>query len=49
LRHLVAAHLSRENNTPDLARAALATRWGSTPRDIVVADPMLGFPWLQIG
>jgi phosphoribosyl 1,2-cyclic phosphodiesterase len=49
LRHLVAAHLSRENNTPELARGALATRWGSAPRDVVVADPMLGFPWLQIG
>lgn len=49
LRHLVAAHLSRENNTPDLARRALAARWGSTPRDVVVADPMLGFSWLQLG
>jgi phosphoribosyl 1,2-cyclic phosphodiesterase len=49
LRHLVAAHLSRENNTPDLARGALAARWGSAPRDVVVADPMLGFSWLQIG
>jgi phosphoribosyl 1,2-cyclic phosphodiesterase len=49
LRHLVAAHLSRENNTPELARSALAARWGSAPRDVAVADPMLGFAWLQIG
>jgi phosphoribosyl 1,2-cyclic phosphodiesterase len=49
LRHLVAAHLSRENNRPALARAALAAHWGSRPEDIVVADPMLGFAWLQIG
>jgi phosphoribosyl 1,2-cyclic phosphodiesterase len=49
LRHLVAAHLSRENNRPALARAALAAHWGSRPEDIVVADPMLGFAWLTIG
>ena len=49
LRHLVAAHLSRENNRPALARAALATQWGSRPEDIVVADPLLGFAWLSIG
>lgn len=49
LRHLVAAHLSRENNSPALARAALATRWGSRPEDIVVADPDRGFDWLRLG
>jgi phosphoribosyl 1,2-cyclic phosphodiesterase len=48
LRHLVAAHLSRENNRPELARAALAAQWGSGPQDIVVADPATGFDWLQI-
>ena len=49
LRHLVAAHLSRENNSPQLVRSALAARWGSGPDDIVVADPERGFDWLQIG
>jgi phosphoribosyl 1,2-cyclic phosphodiesterase len=49
LRHLVAAHLSRENNRPELARNALAARWGSRPEDIVVADPERGFDWLRIG
>ena len=49
LRHLVAAHLSRENNTPELARGALAARWGSAPSDVVVADHALGFSWLRIG
>jgi len=49
LSHLVAAHLSRENNRPELARSALASQWGSRPEDIVVADPLLGFGWLQIG
>ena len=27
LRHVVAAHLSRENNRPELALAALAAAW----------------------
>lgn len=48
LRHVVAAHLSRENNSPALARAAIASRWGSRPEDIVVADPDHGFDWLQL-
>ena len=48
LRHLVAAHLSRENNRPELARLALAAQWGSRPEDIVIADPSTGFGWLYI-
>jgi len=47
LRHLVAAHLSEQNNTPALARMALAKACGS-PQDIVVADPRLGFDWLSL-
>jgi phosphoribosyl 1,2-cyclic phosphodiesterase len=50
LRHVVAAHLSRENNRPDLARAALAACLGGNGGDaIVVADPLAGFEWLQLG
>ena len=48
LRHLVAGHLSRENNKPDLARAALAEGWGSQPADVVVADQATGFGWLTL-
>jgi phosphoribosyl 1,2-cyclic phosphodiesterase len=48
LRHVVAAHLSEQNNRPALARAALAEACGSTPDDIVVADPALGFGWLAL-
>ena len=48
LRHLVAAHLSERNNRPDLARAALARVCGAAPADIVVADPTLGFDWLDL-
>jgi phosphoribosyl 1,2-cyclic phosphodiesterase len=48
LRHLVAAHLSEQNNRPDLARAALAGACGAAPQDIVVADPLHGFGWLSL-
>ena len=47
LAHLVAAHLSERNNTPALARAALAPVWGA-PETIVVADQRLGFGWLEL-
>jgi len=50
LRHLVAAHLSRENNRPELVRTLLGEKWGGPGgADIVVADPGSGFGWLQIG
>jgi len=48
LGRLVAAHLSRENNRPELVREALAVCWGSRPADVVIADPVLGFDWLAI-
>ena len=48
LRHVVAAHLSRENNRPAIARAALAATWGRDGEEIVVADPGAGFDWLRL-
>ena len=48
LRHVVAAHLSRENNRPAIARAALASAWGCEAEAIVVADPEQGCAWLRI-
>ena len=48
LRHVVAAHLSAQTNRPDLARGALARVCGATPGDIAVADPLLGFGWLDL-
>jgi len=48
LEHLVAAHLSDRNNTPDLARAALALACSRLPHEIVVADPLEGFDWLTL-
>ena len=49
LQHVVAAHLSRENNRPDLARAALAACFGGAAEAIVIADPLAGFDWLRLG
>src|SRR5580765_7186183 len=48
LKHLVAAHLSERNNTPALARAALAAAYGGVGDDIVVADALRGFVWLDL-
>ena len=49
LRHVVAAHLSRENNTKALATQALAQACGGEPDDFLVADQELGVDWLALG
>ena len=46
---VVAAHLSERNNSPTLARGALAAALDCAPGDIRVADPVLGCDWLVIG
>ena len=46
--HIVAAHLSRQNNRPDLARKALADALGGNPADIGVADQALGCDWVTL-
>jgi len=46
LRQVMAAHLSEQNNRPELARQALADALGCTPADIHVADPACGGDWL---
>ncbi len=48
LQHIVAAHLSKENNTPDKARAALSSALGCAPDWIGVADQATGFGWREI-
>jgi phosphoribosyl 1,2-cyclic phosphodiesterase len=45
LRRLVAAHLSRQNNRPALARLALAAAMGCQPSDVLVADQDDGLGW----
>lgn len=48
LNSVAAAHLSEHNNTPDLARAALAQVVGAGESDIRVAHPSLGLDWLTL-
>ena len=47
LKHLFAAHLSRQNNRPELARAALAGALGCAPEWIGIADQDAGFAWRE--
>lgn len=49
LHHVVAAHLSERNNTPLLARSALADAGGMAHDDVLVADPKSGLDWLSVG
>lgn len=48
LQHVVAAHLSEENNTPALARAALAGALGCRTEWIGVASQVEGFGWREL-
>lgn len=48
LRHLVAAHLSRQNNAPELARAAIARALNCEPDWIAIASQDEGFGWREI-
>ena len=48
LKHLVAAHLSQENNRPDLARAALSAVMNCAPEWIGIADQHEGLAWREI-
>jgi len=48
LQHVVAAHLSEENNSPDLARAALAGALACAPDWVDVADQADGLGWRDI-
>ncbi len=49
LRHVVAAHLSRQNNRPEMAIAALCSALGTAPTQLSVADAATGCPWVIAG
>ncbi|WP_412021571.1 MBL fold metallo-hydrolase [Burkholderia cepacia] len=49
LKHLVAAHLSQQNNLPELARQAFAGVLGTSGEDVIVATQDAGFDWLTLG
>ena len=46
--HLVAAHLSVQNNRPDLVQEVISRALGCNSSDIVVAGASSGTPWLQV-
>jgi phosphoribosyl 1,2-cyclic phosphodiesterase len=48
LKHVFAAHLSKQNNTPDLARAALAGALSCAADWIGIAEQTTGFDWREI-
>lgn len=48
MKHLVAAHLSQQNNRPELAQDLLSQALGCRSADIVVADAGTGTPWLSL-
>ena len=48
LKHLVAAHISQQNNTPELARAALGQALNCGREWIGVATQRDGFDWRQV-
>jgi phosphoribosyl 1,2-cyclic phosphodiesterase len=49
LQHVVAAHLSKKNNTPELARGALAAALGCEENWVAVASQDEGVGWRVIG
>jgi phosphoribosyl 1,2-cyclic phosphodiesterase len=48
LKHVIAAHLSRKNNVPTLARESLARALKCEPEWVAIADQDLGFDWREI-
>jgi phosphoribosyl 1,2-cyclic phosphodiesterase len=48
LQHIVAAHLSQQNNLPELAVSALSQVLGCESEWVVVADQQLGLGWREI-
>ena len=48
LRHVVAAHLSEQNNRPELAATALAAALGTAADEIIVANASDGCGWLAL-
>jgi phosphoribosyl 1,2-cyclic phosphodiesterase len=48
LQHIVAAHLSEKNNTPWLARTALASALGGDGQRVQIAGQDSGLPWREL-
>jgi phosphoribosyl 1,2-cyclic phosphodiesterase len=48
LQHVVAAHLSQQNNTPERAVAAFASALGNASVELSVASQEAGCPWIML-
>ncbi len=48
LRHVVAAHLSEQNNRPELVQLALAAALGCSAGEVLTATAAHGSPWLDV-
>jgi phosphoribosyl 1,2-cyclic phosphodiesterase len=48
LRMVIGAHLSKHNNLPELARAALVDGLGTSTADVRIACQQEGFEWIEI-
>ena len=46
LKHVVAAHLSQQNNLPELVKNSLAQAMSCNANDIIIASQVEGCPWL---
>lgn len=49
LRRIVGAHLSQQNNTPELARSALTGAIADAGTEVMIACQEEGFGWLEVG
>ena len=48
LKHVVAAHLSQQNNLPELVKSSLAKALSCSANDIIIASQTDGCPWLSV-
>lgn len=48
LRHVVAAHLSEQNNRPELVQLSLAAALGCSAGEVMTATAAHGSPWLDV-
>jgi len=48
IRHLVAAHLSEQNNRPEIVRNAMAQVLGASADEMLTANAAEGTPWLDV-
>ena len=48
LRHVVAAHLSEQNNKPEIVRRLMAEALGGNEAEMITATAATGSPWFDV-